>query len=30
MRMPGLVTGNDTNMNNIRYTAGVSFLFGKK
>jgi hypothetical protein len=30
MRMPSLVTGNDTNMNNIRYTAGVSFLFGKK
>lgn len=30
MRMPSLVTGNDTNHNNIRYTAGVSFLFGKK
>jgi hypothetical protein len=30
MRMPSLLTGNDKNINNIRYTAGVSFLFGKK
>jgi opacity protein-like surface antigen len=28
-RMPSAMTGNDTNHNNIRYTAGVSFLFGK-
>jgi hypothetical protein len=30
MRMPSLVTGNDSNMNNIRYTAGVNFTFGRK
>ena len=30
MRMPSLVTGNDTNLNNIRYTAGVNFQFGAK
>lgn len=30
MRMPSLLTGDDNNANNIRYTAGVSFLFGKK
>jgi opacity protein-like surface antigen len=29
-RLPSVVTGNDTNHNNLRYTAGVSFLFGKK
>jgi hypothetical protein len=30
MRMPSLLTGNDTNHNNIRYTAGVNFMFGAK
>jgi hypothetical protein len=29
-RMPSVLTGNDTNHNNIRYTAGVNFLFGSK
>jgi Outer membrane protein beta-barrel domain len=29
-RMPSAVTGNDTNHNNLRYTAGVNFLFGAK
>ena len=29
-RMPSTLTGNDTNHNNIRYTAGVNFLFGAK
>jgi hypothetical protein len=28
VRLPSLVTGNDTNHNNIRYTAGVNFMFG--
>jgi opacity protein-like surface antigen len=27
-RMPGFATGDDTNSNNFRYSAGVSFLFG--
>jgi hypothetical protein len=27
-RMPSLLTGNDTNRNNFRYSAGVNFLFG--
>jgi len=27
-RMPRFVTGDDTNSNNFRYSAGVSFLFG--
>lgn len=29
-RMPSSVTGNDTNHNNLRATAGISFLFGAK
>ncbi len=29
-RMPSALTGNDTNHNNFRYTAGFDFLFGKK
>jgi opacity protein-like surface antigen len=29
-RMPSTVTGNDTNHNNIRATAGINFLFGKQ
>jgi len=29
-RMPSVLTGNDTNHNNIRYTAGVNFMFGAK
>jgi hypothetical protein len=28
MRLPGLVTGNDTNINNFRYSAGFAFNFG--
>jgi len=27
-RLPGFVTGNDTNKNHFRYSAGVNFLFG--
>jgi hypothetical protein len=27
-RLPSLVTGNTTNRNNFRYSAGVNFLFG--
>ena len=27
-RLPGFVTGNDTNKNHFRYTAGVNFMFG--
>jgi opacity protein-like surface antigen len=27
-RMPNLLTGNDRNANNFRYSAGVNFLFG--
>jgi Outer membrane protein beta-barrel domain len=27
-RMPSLLTGNDSNRNNFRYSAGVNFLFG--
>jgi hypothetical protein len=29
-RLPSVVTGNDVNNNNFRYTAGISFLFGAK
>ncbi len=29
-RLPSALTGNDTNHNNIRYTAGFTFMFGKK
>ncbi len=29
-RVPSFVTGNDTNRNNVRYSAGVNFLFGAK
>jgi hypothetical protein len=29
-RLPGFVTGNDTNKNHFRYSAGVNFLFGAK
>jgi opacity protein-like surface antigen len=28
MRLPNLLTGNTTNRNNFRYSAGVNFLFG--
>src|SRR5215470_14136903 len=29
-RLPSLITGNVTNRNNFRYSAGVNFLFGAK
>ena len=29
-RLPRFVTGNDTNMNHFRYSAGVNFLFGAR
>ena len=29
-RLPAFVTGNDTNKNHFRYSAGVNFLFGAK
>jgi opacity protein-like surface antigen len=29
-RLPRFLTGNDTNINNFRYSAGVNFLFGAK
>jgi hypothetical protein len=29
-RIPSLLTGNRTNRNNFRYSAGVNFLFGAK
>jgi opacity protein-like surface antigen len=29
-RLPRFLTGNDTNVNNFRYSAGVNFLFGAK
>jgi hypothetical protein len=29
-RLPSLLTGNTTNRNNFRYSAGVNFLFGKQ
>ena len=29
-RLPSLLTGNITNRNNFRYSAGVNFLFGAK
>ena len=29
-RLPSLFTGNDSNINNFRYSAGVNFLFGAK
>jgi hypothetical protein len=29
-RLPSFVTGNDTNKNHFRYSAGVNFLFGAK
>jgi len=28
VRLPAFLTGNDTNHNNFRYSAGVNFLFG--
>uniref|UniRef100_Q01UB9 Outer membrane protein beta-barrel domain-containing protein n=1 Tax=Solibacter usitatus (strain Ellin6076) TaxID=234267 RepID=Q01UB9_SOLUE len=28
VRLPAFITGNDTNHNNFRYSAGVNFLFG--
>jgi Outer membrane protein beta-barrel domain len=28
MRLPGLLTGNQTNRNNFRYSGGVTFMFG--
>ena len=28
VRLPNFVTGNDTNKNHFRYSAGVNFLFG--
>jgi len=30
VRLPSFLTGNDTNHNNFRYSAGVNFLFGAK
>jgi hypothetical protein len=29
-RLPSFVTGNDTNQNHFRYSAGINFLFGAK
>ena len=29
-RLPNFVTGNDTNKNHFRYSAGVNFLFGAR
>ena len=29
-RLPAFVTGNDTNKNHFRYSAGVNFLFGAR
>jgi len=29
-RLPGFFTGNDTNKNHFRYSAGVNFLFGAR
>ena len=29
-RLPSFVTGNDTNRNHFRYSAGANFLFGKR
>jgi opacity protein-like surface antigen len=29
-RLPSFVTGNDTNKNHFRYSAGVNFLFGER
>ena len=30
VRLPRFVTGNDTNRNHFRYSAGVNFLFGER
>jgi hypothetical protein len=30
VRLPSFVTGNDTNRNHFRYSAGVNFLFGAR
>jgi hypothetical protein len=29
-RLPSFITGNDTNKDHFRYSAGVNFLFGAK
>jgi opacity protein-like surface antigen len=30
MRLPSLLTGNTTNRNNFRYSAGINFMFGAR